>query len=157
MSAQTFLHNASNQGHLSLKIERLRPETSSTPVDIVKTYKSENDESSLTNESGGGSTNGTNQSAATLLSNLQKANTRKIGKVLTVETIKGPDGLGFTLTSRDNAAIGDNFTCIKNILPRGSAIKDGRLREGDRILEVDLEFFFYVILFPHSWNLLVSD
>uniref|UniRef100_A0A915K4I5 PDZ domain-containing protein n=1 Tax=Romanomermis culicivorax TaxID=13658 RepID=A0A915K4I5_ROMCU len=69
------------------------------------------------------------------LSDLQKGNTKKLGRLLTVELMKGSEGLGFTVTSRDNARAGDNFTCIKNILPRGAALKDGRLREGDRLLK----------------------
>ena len=46
-------------------------------------------------------------------------NTRKIGKKLNISLRKGPLGLGFSLTTRDNA-LGDNTPIyIKNILPQG--------------------------------------
>ena len=46
-------------------------------------------------------------------------NTRKIGKKLNILLRKGPLGLGFSLTTRDNA-LGDNTPIyIKNILPKG--------------------------------------
>ena len=48
------------------------------------------------------------------------------------------DGLGFSVTTRDNPAGGDCPIYIKNILPRGAAILDGRLRSGDRLLEASL-------------------
>jgi len=48
----------------------------------------------------------------------------------------GADGLGFSVTSRDNLQDGNRPIYIKNILPRGAAIEDGRLKAGDRLLEV---------------------
>lgn len=48
----------------------------------------------------------------------------------------GSDGLGFSVTSRDNLHDGKSPIYIKNILPRGAAIEDGRLKAGDRLLEV---------------------
>lgn len=64
------------------------------------------------------------------------ANTRRMGKKYHVQLKKGSFGLGFTITTRDNPAGGQNPIYIKTILPRGAAIEDGRLKPGDRILEV---------------------
>lgn len=50
--------------------------------------------------------------------------------------ILGPMGLGFSVTTRDNPAGGNAPIYIKNILPKGAAIEDGRLKPGDRLLEV---------------------
>lgn len=63
-------------------------------------------------------------------------NTRKIGKKIKIDLKKGPLGLGFSVTSRDNTTGGDVPIYIKNILPKGAAIQDGRLKPGDRLLEV---------------------
>ena len=63
-------------------------------------------------------------------------NTRKIGKKIRIDLKKGPLGLGFSVTSRDNLTGGDIPIYIKNILPKGAAIQDGRLKPGDRLLEV---------------------
>lgn len=63
---------------------------------------------------------------------------RKIGKKFDLELTKGQDGLGFSVTTRDNPVAGGHCPIyIKNILPRGAAIEDGRLRSGDRLLEVN--------------------
>lgn len=48
----------------------------------------------------------------------------------------GPEGLGFSITSRDVPIGGSAPIYVKNILPRGAAIQDGRLKAGDRLLEV---------------------
>lgn len=68
---------------------------------------------------------------------LMTVSTRKIGKKLDLELTKGHEGLGFSVTTRDNPAGGLCPIYIKNILPRGAAIEDGRLRSGDRLLEVN--------------------
>lgn len=68
---------------------------------------------------------------------LQMANTRKIGRKMELELVKGPHGLGFSITTRDNPAGGNCPIYIKNILPKGAAVEDGRLRPGDRLLAVD--------------------
>uniref|UniRef100_A0A3B3HPX1 PDZ domain-containing protein n=1 Tax=Oryzias latipes TaxID=8090 RepID=A0A3B3HPX1_ORYLA len=47
-----------------------------------------------------------------------------------------PHGLGFTVVTRDSSVHGPGPILVKNILPRGAAVKDGRLQSGDRILEV---------------------
>lgn len=48
----------------------------------------------------------------------------------------GSEGLGFTVVTRDSTLHGPGPILVKNILPRGAAVKDGRLQSGDRILEV---------------------
>ena len=68
---------------------------------------------------------------------LAVANTRKIGKKYHIQLKKGNDsqGLGFSITTRDNPAGGNCPIYIKTILPKGPAVEDGRLRTGDRLLE----------------------
>ncbi|XP_062861515.1 partitioning defective 3 homolog B isoform X2 [Trichomycterus rosablanca] len=62
---------------------------------------------------------------------------KKSGKRLKIDLKKGPEGLGFTVVTRDSSLHGPGPILVKNILPRGAAIKDGRLQSGDRILEVN--------------------
>ncbi|KAI1289849.1 Partitioning defective 3 -like protein [Halotydeus destructor] len=76
--------------------------------------------------------NGTTPSQA-----LVTGNTRKIGRKYHIRLIKSQDGLGFSITTRDNPAGGNCPIYIKNILSKGAAIKDGRLKQGDRLLEVN--------------------
>ncbi|RUS71123.1 hypothetical protein EGW08_021114, partial [Elysia chlorotica] len=64
-------------------------------------------------------------------------NTRRIGKKIVIKLTKGPLGLGFSVTSRDNQTGGDCPIYIRNILPKGAAVQDGQLRPGDRLLEVN--------------------
>ncbi|KPP75231.1 hypothetical protein Z043_105539 [Scleropages formosus] len=59
------------------------------------------------------------------------------GKRLKINLKKGPEGLGFTVVTRDSTVHGSGPILVKNILPRGAAVKDGRLQSGDRILEVN--------------------
>lgn len=68
---------------------------------------------------------------------LQAANTRKLGRRIEISLKKGAHGLGFSVTTRDNPAGGHCPIYIKNILPKGAAVEDGRLKPGDRLLEVD--------------------
>uniref|UniRef100_A0A5S6QHG2 PDZ domain-containing protein n=1 Tax=Trichuris muris TaxID=70415 RepID=A0A5S6QHG2_TRIMR len=74
-----------------------------------------------------------------LRSALQKGNTRKMGVTLDVRLCKEKEGLGFTVTSRDfaTAELVESPVYIKNILPVGSAVKDGRLQAGDRLLKIN--------------------
>lgn len=67
------------------------------------------------------------------------SNTRKIGKRHVIDLVKDSQGLGFTVTTRDNPAGSQIATpiFIKTILAYGSAVQDGRLRPGDRLLEVN--------------------
>lgn len=53
-----------------------------------------------------------------------------------ITVISGADGLGFSVTTRDNPAGGNCPIYIKNILPKGAAVNDGNLKSGDRLLEV---------------------
>ncbi|XP_057664576.1 partitioning defective 3 homolog isoform X2 [Diorhabda carinulata] len=71
------------------------------------------------------------------LKGLLTANTRKIGKKIEIELTKGAHGLGFSITTRDNPAGGKCPIYIKNINAVGPAIEDGRLKIGDRLLEVN--------------------
>jgi len=50
---------------------------------------------------------------------VQANNTRKIGRMLKINLIKGASGLGFSITTRDNAPGGHTPIYIKNILPKG--------------------------------------
>ncbi|XP_063778180.1 partitioning defective 3 homolog isoform X5 [Pseudophryne corroboree] len=63
-------------------------------------------------------------------------NTKK-GKKLYIQLKKGVEGLGFSITSRDVPLGGSAPIYVKNILPRGAAIQDGRLKAADRLLEVN--------------------
>uniref|UniRef100_A0A8C7MD64 Par-3 family cell polarity regulator n=1 Tax=Oncorhynchus kisutch TaxID=8019 RepID=A0A8C7MD64_ONCKI len=49
----------------------------------------------------------------------------------------GPEGLGFSITSRDVPIGGSAPIYVKNILARGAAIQDGRLKAGDQLQEVN--------------------
>ncbi|XP_078795348.1 partitioning defective 3 homolog B isoform X3 [Oryzias latipes] len=59
------------------------------------------------------------------------------GRKLRIDLTKGSEGLGFTVVTRDSSVHGPGPILVKNILPRGAAVKDGRLQSGDRILEVN--------------------
>ena len=54
------------------------------------------------------------------------------------------------MTTRDNPAGGVPPIYIKNILPKGAAIEDGRLLSGDRLLEVWLNVW---LIIPHTSTL----
>ncbi|XP_014370506.2 partitioning defective 3 homolog isoform X1 [Papilio machaon] len=54
-----------------------------------------------------------------------------------VTLVKGEKGLGFTITTRDNPTGGHCPIYIKNILPKGAAVTDGRLRAGDKLVSVN--------------------
>ncbi|XP_041834486.1 par-3 family cell polarity regulator beta a isoform X2 [Melanotaenia boesemani] len=62
---------------------------------------------------------------------------RKGGKKFKIDLKKGAEGLGFTVVTRDTSVHGPGPILVKNILPRGAAVEDGRLQPGDRILEVN--------------------
>ncbi|KAM3857155.1 par-3 family cell polarity regulator beta a [Diretmus argenteus] len=62
---------------------------------------------------------------------------KKGGKRIKIDLKKGAEGLGFTVVTRDSSAHVPGPILVKNILPRGAAVKDGRLQPGDRILEVN--------------------
>ncbi|XP_077175345.1 partitioning defective 3 homolog B isoform X1 [Paroedura picta] len=71
------------------------------------------------------------------LSPLMGFGSKKNAKKIRIDLKKGPDGLGFTVVTRDSSVHGPGPIFVKNILPRGAAIKDGRLQSGDRLLEVN--------------------
>ncbi|XP_057708034.1 partitioning defective 3 homolog B-like isoform X2 [Corythoichthys intestinalis] len=62
---------------------------------------------------------------------------KKCGRRLRIDLKKGSEGLGFTVVTRDSSVHSPGPILVKNILPRGAAVKDGRLQSGDRILEVN--------------------
>ncbi|XP_043096383.1 par-3 family cell polarity regulator beta a isoform X2 [Puntigrus tetrazona] len=62
---------------------------------------------------------------------------KKPGKKMKIDLKKGTEGLGFTVVTRDSSLHGPGPIMVKSILPRGAAVKDGRLKSGDRILEVN--------------------
>ncbi|XP_018124188.1 par-3 family cell polarity regulator S homeolog isoform X2 [Xenopus laevis] len=61
----------------------------------------------------------------------------KKAKKFYIQLKKGVEGLGFSITSRDVPLGGSAPIYVKNILPRGAAIQDGRMKAGDRLLEVN--------------------
>ncbi|XP_066479187.1 partitioning defective 3 homolog B [Tiliqua scincoides] len=71
------------------------------------------------------------------LSPLMGFGSKKNAKKIRIDLKKGPEGLGFTVVTRDSSIHGPGPIFVKNILPRGAAVKDGRLQSGDRILEVN--------------------
>nr|XP_060638875.1 partitioning defective 3 homolog B isoform X1 [Anolis sagrei ordinatus] len=71
------------------------------------------------------------------LSPLMGFGSKRNAKRIRIDLKKGPEGLGFTVVTRDSSVHGPGPIFVKNILPRGAAVKDGRLQSGDRILEVN--------------------
>ncbi|CAI5761914.1 partitioning defective 3 homolog B isoform X1 [Podarcis lilfordi] len=71
------------------------------------------------------------------LSPLMGFGSKKNAKRIRIDLKKGPEGLGFTVVTRDSSVHGPGPIFVKSILPRGAAVKDGRLQSGDRILEVN--------------------
>ena len=64
-------------------------------------------------------------------------NTRQIGVKHNIQINKGSRGYGFGIASRDVTTDDKNTPIyVKNINHEGPAFQDGRLRLGDRILEV---------------------
>lgn len=57
--------------------------------------------------------------------------------VFTIDLLKDKDGLGFTVTSKDVLTSKECTFYIKNILGKGAAIKDGRLKAGDQLLAIN--------------------
>ncbi|XP_061463903.1 partitioning defective 3 homolog B isoform X2 [Rhineura floridana] len=77
------------------------------------------------------------KSSSPSLSPLMGFGSKKNAKRIRIDLKKGPEGLGFTVVTRDSSIHGPGPIFVKNILPRGAAVKDGRLQSGDRILEVN--------------------
>ncbi|KAM9334419.1 par-3 family cell polarity regulator beta a [Symphorus nematophorus] len=76
-------------------------------------------------------------SKSPVLPGLANLTNKKGGKRIKIDLKKGAEGLGFTVVTRDSSVHGPGPILVKNILPRGAAVKDGRLQPGDRILEVN--------------------
>ncbi|XP_046611254.1 partitioning defective 3 homolog [Neodiprion virginianus] len=111
-------------------------------ISVIKNRKSKSDKDAknLSNHSSNSKNEADDSQRKIQCSNynlLQTANTRKIGRMIEIELTKGTNGLGFSVTTRDNPAGGHCPIYIKNILPKGAAVEDGRLRPGDRLLEVN--------------------
>ncbi|NXA08058.1 PAR3L protein, partial [Sapayoa aenigma] len=77
------------------------------------------------------------KSSSPSLSPLMGFGNKKNSKKIKIDLKKGPEGLGFTVVTRDSSVHGPGPIFVKNILPKGAAVKDGRLQSGDRILEVN--------------------
>uniref|UniRef100_A0A8C8B4Q5 Partitioning defective 3 homolog B n=1 Tax=Otus sunia TaxID=257818 RepID=A0A8C8B4Q5_9STRI len=77
------------------------------------------------------------KSSSPSLSPLMGFGNKKNAKKIKIDLKKGPEGLGFTVVTRDSSVHGPGPIFVKNILPKGAAVKDGRLQSGDRILEVN--------------------
>ncbi|XP_078722306.1 partitioning defective 3 homolog isoform X2 [Lampetra fluviatilis] len=63
--------------------------------------------------------------------------TKKVDKKIPIHLKKGLDGLGFTIATRDTPVGGRTPIYVKSIMPKGAALSDGRLKSGDRLLEVN--------------------
>ncbi|XP_029376305.1 par-3 family cell polarity regulator beta a isoform X3 [Echeneis naucrates] len=76
-------------------------------------------------------------SKSSALPSLASLTNKRGGKRIKIDLKKGAEGLGFTVVTRDSGAHTPGPILVKNILPRGAAVKDGRLQPGDLILEVN--------------------
>lgn len=54
-----------------------------------------------------------------------------------VNLLKGKDGLGFSITSRDVATTESRMFFVKNVLHKGAAIVDGRIKASDELIKVN--------------------
>ncbi|XP_033108183.1 partitioning defective 3 homolog, partial [Anneissia japonica] len=136
-SAQDLMKEAMKVSSVSLKIEREKSEE-----DEEQNHPMTNGiDSDLPPEvpvRAPSTTLSTDPASPTRVKNIiAPTNTRRIGRKLYIQLMKGPQGLGFSVTTRDNSGAGNNPIYIKNILPKGAAIADGRLKAGDRLLEVN--------------------
>jgi partitioning defective protein 3 len=126
----------------NIQIEKQEEEINEKQIEILNDDDTETINSQYENETSCDTTNQqitnsfSNNSLS--LSNINALNTRKIGNKVTIQLIKGTDGLGFKLAARDYCTPGEfSPIYVKNILPKGAAIQDGRLQRGDRLLEVN--------------------
>jgi partitioning defective protein 3 len=133
-SVQDQLKKCIASSELRLRVIRARSETK----DRSKLEKFEAEaKGGMVNGSKSTQVSPTRKPGSITTASLQVANTRKLGRRIEIILKKGVHGLGFSVTTRDNQAGGDCPIYIKNILPKGAAIEDGRLKPGDRLLEVD--------------------
>ncbi|XP_037089393.1 LOW QUALITY PROTEIN: partitioning defective 3 homolog [Pollicipes pollicipes] len=143
--AQEIFVSAMSGGDLRLLVEHV-PGRSQPPAPAAALSRSHTPIDALDGDARGGGSrvatvSPTKKVPASLSSRtqsvMQTSNTRKLGRRLSVALVKGADGLGFSVTTRDNPAGAHAPVYVKNILPQGAAVEDGRLRPGDRLLEID--------------------
>lgn len=132
-SVQDQLRKCITSSELRLRVIRAKSETK----DRSKIEMFEAEEKSAVANSKVAHVSPTRKPGSIATNSLQAANTRKLGRKIEISLKKGTHGLGFSVTTRDNPAGGHCPIYIKNILPKGAAIEDGRLKPGDRLLEVD--------------------
>ncbi|KAL7027972.1 hypothetical protein ACKWTF_005666 [Chironomus riparius] len=133
IAVQDHLRKCITSSELRLRVIRARSDTK----DRSKIEMFEAEEKSAVANSKVAHVSPTRKPGSNATTTLQAANTRKLGKRIEISLKKGTHGLGFSVTTRDNQAGGHCPIYIKNILPKGAAIEDGRLKPGDRLLEVD--------------------
>uniref|UniRef100_A0A8C3HG22 FERM and PDZ domain containing 2 n=1 Tax=Chrysemys picta bellii TaxID=8478 RepID=A0A8C3HG22_CHRPI len=57
--------------------------------------------------------------------------------IYSVELVKEDGTLGISVTGGINTSVRDGGIYVKSVIPRGPADKDGQIKKGDRLLEVD--------------------
>lgn len=132
VSVQEQLRHCIMSSELRLRVIRARSESQRNRTEMFEAEEKSSANSKVAHVSPTRKVPGTMTT-----SSLQAANTRKLGKRIELSLKKGAQGLGFSVTTRDNPAGGHCPIYIKNILPKGAAVEDGRLKPGDRLLEVD--------------------
>lgn len=135
-SVQDQLRKCIASSELRLRVIRARSETQQKR-DRSKIEMFEAEEKAASAQSKIAHVSPTRKPGMMATASLQAANTRKLGRKIEISLKKGTHGLGFSVTTRDNPAGGHCPIYIKNILPKGAAIEDGRLKPGDRLFEVD--------------------
>lgn len=138
-------HDEQELQHEINKQNFLDPENKENNIEMFNSSSSQHNSSSHGNNNTNNINNGSNKTTdSSFLNNnpssvnMSALNTKKLGKKVSVQLVKGPQGLGFKLAARDNCSQGEfSPIYIKNILPKGAAITDGRLQRGDRLLEVN--------------------
>ncbi|XP_078536416.1 partitioning defective 3 homolog B [Lissotriton helveticus] len=116
------------------------------PIHLKPTVKFEDPSGRNSLESGGQSSLPSSRSQELVLLNKNPASpslsplgfgSSKNARRLRIDLKKGPDGLGFTVVTKDSSVHGPGPIFVKNILPKGAAVRDGNLQSGDRVLEVN--------------------
>lgn len=122
----------SSPGSQSTVIERNNRKTSSTSSsNFASPSKASNNNNLNQTTSSVSSTNSTRHIAGPL-------NTRKIGTIYRIDLGKSKDGgFGIKIAERDNMFGRNRPIYITAITTTGSAYKDGRLKEGDMLLEIN--------------------
>uniref|UniRef100_A0A8C8VH81 FERM and PDZ domain containing 2 n=1 Tax=Pelusios castaneus TaxID=367368 RepID=A0A8C8VH81_9SAUR len=57
--------------------------------------------------------------------------------IFSVELVKEDESFGISVTGGINTSVRDGGIYVKSVIPKGPADKDGQIRKGDRLLEVD--------------------